>query len=74
MNRNFSVHRVKVYKLNAEGQWEDKGTGHISVEYMEVRTAAERVLDRALQRSSPTLQMQHNLPNSTFNLTIALRK
>ncbi|GLC50218.1 hypothetical protein PLESTB_000355400 [Pleodorina starrii] len=31
----FSMHRVKVYKLNAEGQWEDKGTGHISVEYME---------------------------------------
>ncbi|PNH02464.1 Serine/threonine-protein phosphatase 4 regulatory subunit 3, partial [Tetrabaena socialis] len=29
------MHRVKVYKLNAEGQWEDKGTGHISVEYME---------------------------------------
>ncbi|KAG2493475.1 hypothetical protein HYH03_008292 [Edaphochlamys debaryana] len=29
------MHRVKVYKLNTEGQWEDKGTGHISVEYME---------------------------------------
>ncbi|GIL44731.1 hypothetical protein Vafri_2247 [Volvox africanus] len=35
MHTNFSMHRVKVYKLNAEGQWEDKGTGHISVEYME---------------------------------------
>eukprot|EP00198_Chlamydomonas_reinhardtii_P002263 XP_001691599.1 predicted protein [Chlamydomonas reinhardtii] len=32
----YMVHRVKVYKLNAEGQWEDRGTGHISVEYMEV--------------------------------------
>jgi protein phosphatase-4 regulatory subunit 3 len=29
---------VKVYKLNSVGAWEDKGTGHISVEYMEVRT------------------------------------
>ncbi|EFJ49195.1 hypothetical protein VOLCADRAFT_104409 [Volvox carteri f. nagariensis] len=35
MHTNFSMHRVKVYKLNVEGQWEDKGTGHISVEYME---------------------------------------
>ncbi|GFR48535.1 hypothetical protein Agub_g10432 [Astrephomene gubernaculifera] len=35
MHTGFSMHRVKVYKLNAEGQWEDKGTGHISVEYME---------------------------------------
>lgn len=31
-----NLHRVKVYKLNEEGQWEDKGTGHISVEHMEV--------------------------------------
>ena len=31
----FPMHRVKVYKLDSEGCWEDKGTGHISVEYME---------------------------------------
>lgn len=35
----LQMHRVKVYKLNSEGTWEDKGTGHISVEYMEVRGA-----------------------------------
>lgn len=28
--------RVKVYRLNNEGLWDDKGTGHVSVEYMEV--------------------------------------
>ncbi|KAF5826045.1 hypothetical protein DUNSADRAFT_5231 [Dunaliella salina] len=27
--------RVKVYKLSDEGEWQDKGTGHISLEYME---------------------------------------
>lgn len=33
----MAVHRVKVYKLSEGGEWLDKGTGHISVEYMEVR-------------------------------------
>lgn len=28
--------RVKVYRLNDEGKWDDKGTGHVSVEYLEV--------------------------------------
>lgn len=27
--------RAKVYRLNAEGSWTDKGTGHICVEYLE---------------------------------------
>jgi hypothetical protein len=31
------VQRVKVYRLNDEGKWDDKGTGHVSVEYLEVR-------------------------------------
>ena len=30
------MQRVKVYKLNEDGLWDDKGTGHVSVEYMEV--------------------------------------
>ena len=28
--------RVKVYRLNDGGKWDDKGTGHVSVEYLEV--------------------------------------
>lgn len=31
------IQRVKVYRLNEEGLWDDKGTGHVSVELMEVR-------------------------------------
>ena len=30
------VQRVKVYRLNEEGLWDDRGTGHVSVEVMEV--------------------------------------
>ena len=27
--------RVKLYALNAERQWDDKGTGHVSSTYVE---------------------------------------
>lgn len=33
----MDIHRVKVYKLNEEGTWDDTGTGHVNVEYIEVR-------------------------------------
>ena len=29
--------RVKLYRLNDSGHWDDKGTGFASCEYMEVR-------------------------------------
>jgi len=28
--------RVKVYRLNDDGKWDDQGTGHVSVDYLEV--------------------------------------
>lgn len=31
------MQRVKVYRLNPEGLWDDKGTGSVSIEYLEVR-------------------------------------
>lgn len=38
MNQLHALHRVKVYRLEGgpTGVWVDRGTGHISVEYMEV--------------------------------------
>lgn len=48
--------RVKVYRLNDDGKWDDKGTGHVSVEYLEVRAhllyiqALSWVQDRSLWR------------------------
>jgi protein phosphatase-4 regulatory subunit 3 len=38
------MQRVKVYKLNENGTWDDKGTGHVSVEYMEQSDAAGLVV------------------------------
>uniref|UniRef100_A0A061R721 Protein phosphatase 4 regulatory subunit 3 n=1 Tax=Tetraselmis sp. GSL018 TaxID=582737 RepID=A0A061R721_9CHLO len=33
--QNFNMQRVKIYRLNRDGLWDDKGTGHVSMEYME---------------------------------------
>ena len=34
--QDFALQRVKVYSLNESGNWDDKGTGHVSVEYLVV--------------------------------------
>ena len=36
-----NLQRVKVYRLNESGHWDDKGTGHVSCEFMEVRSAVD---------------------------------
>mmetsp|Transcript_36846 Transcript_36846/g.103965 ORF Transcript_36846/g.103965 Transcript_36846/m.103965 type:complete len:862 (+) Transcript_36846:313-2898(+) len=33
--QTFNMQRVKVYRLNKDGLWDDNGTGHVSMEYME---------------------------------------
>ncbi|XP_058076120.1 uncharacterized protein LOC131224775 isoform X5 [Magnolia sinica] len=30
-----SMQRVKVYRLNDDGKWDDRGTGHVTVDYLE---------------------------------------
>jgi hypothetical protein len=30
------MQRVKVYRLNDDGKWDDQGTGHVTVDYLEV--------------------------------------
>ncbi|PKA62990.1 hypothetical protein AXF42_Ash007786 [Apostasia shenzhenica] len=30
-----SMQRVKVYRLNEQGKWDDQGTGHVAVDYLE---------------------------------------
>lgn len=32
-----SFQRVKLYRLSDDGKWDDQGTGHVTVEYMEVK-------------------------------------
>ena len=34
-NNNYEMQRVKLYKLNAEGYWDDTGTGIVSCEYVD---------------------------------------
>jgi hypothetical protein len=34
--------RVKLYQLNDVGEWDDKGTGHITCAYSEVRAGPPR--------------------------------
>lgn len=33
---NYNFQRVKVYRLNDDGKWDDHGTGHVTVDYLEV--------------------------------------
>lgn len=42
------MHRVKLYKLNTQGLWDDKGTGHVAMEFLPVRlTLDSQSFDRA---------------------------
>ncbi|XP_073053649.1 uncharacterized protein [Primulina eburnea] len=34
-NSSSSMQRVKVYRLNEDGKWDDQGTGHVTVDYLE---------------------------------------
>jgi hypothetical protein len=36
-DRALSKRRVKVYKLNAAGAWDDTGTGYVEVKVIDVR-------------------------------------
>ncbi|XP_038720091.1 serine/threonine-protein phosphatase 4 regulatory subunit 3A-like isoform X2 [Tripterygium wilfordii] len=35
MRRCFLLLRVKVYRLNDDGKWDDQGTGHVTIDYLE---------------------------------------
>ncbi|KAG5096600.1 hypothetical protein JHK82_046454 [Glycine max] len=35
---SWGILRVKVYRLNDDGKWDDQGTGHVSVDYLELLT------------------------------------
>ncbi|KAI3826043.1 hypothetical protein L1987_00085 [Smallanthus sonchifolius] len=34
-SNNNSMQRVKVYRLNDDGKWDDQGTGHVTIDYLE---------------------------------------
>jgi hypothetical protein len=45
----MDLQRVKLYKLNDEGTWDDNGTGHVSVQYLEVGEVEEDLLDSKVE-------------------------
>jgi protein phosphatase-4 regulatory subunit 3 len=34
-NSSSFMQRVKVYRLNQDGKWDDQGTGHVTVDFLE---------------------------------------
>ena len=57
--------RVKLYALNAERQWDDKGTGHVSSTYVE-RLKGISLLVRAEADGKNMLLYMTSLRNSYF--------
>ena len=55
--------RVKLYALNAERQWDDKGTGHVSSTYVE-RLKGISLLVRAEADGKNVLLYMTSLRNS----------
>lgn len=56
--------RVKVYTLNEDRQWDDRGTGHVSYSYVE-RLKGMTLLVRAEQDSSVLLESKI-LPDTAY--------
>ncbi|KAG8084768.1 hypothetical protein GUJ93_ZPchr0010g10156 [Zizania palustris] len=55
---NKSMHRVKVYRLTDDGKWDDHGTGHVTIDYIQgSREIALTVVD---EEDSDTLLL-HNI-------------
>ncbi|KAL5203449.1 hypothetical protein ABZP36_014401 [Zizania latifolia] len=55
---NKSMHRVKVYRLTDDGKWDDQGTGHATIDYIQgSREIALTVVD---EEDSDTLLL-HNI-------------
>mmetsp|Transcript_7995 Transcript_7995/g.29557 ORF Transcript_7995/g.29557 Transcript_7995/m.29557 type:complete len:842 (-) Transcript_7995:210-2735(-) len=48
-------YRVKVYRLNNEGKWDDRGTGHINVQYLESSDAVGIVVISEGHDANPLL-------------------
>ena len=61
----------QVYRLNNDGLWDDKGTGHVSVEFMEVRLGCQSTyLSARLQ--TKTLPTAFNNPTTSVRADISL--
>ncbi|MBA0753746.1 hypothetical protein Gogos_020265 [Gossypium gossypioides] len=64
--------RVKVYRLNDDGKWDDQGTGHVTVDYLEMiaYVIIQRSEDLALfvfdEEDNETLLSHHISPDDIY--------
>mmetsp|Transcript_20974 Transcript_20974/g.37366 ORF Transcript_20974/g.37366 Transcript_20974/m.37366 type:complete len:777 (+) Transcript_20974:75-2405(+) len=56
--KEFKDRRVKVYKLNAEGQWDDKGTGHVTLNPIPEEQSFEMVVQC---EENQTMLLEHRV-------------
>lgn len=59
------MERVKVYRLTADGQWDDRGTGRVSVEWMEVCCMRVRIAQLPSLHRELHIQLLMLLPKQT---------
>lgn len=57
-----------MYRLTADGQWDDRGTGRVSVEWMEVCCRRLRVVSAA----QPAQGVAHMVPNAVARADTSL--
>lgn len=64
----LQMQRVKVYRLNPEGLWDDKGTGSVSVENLEVWVAKRRAerLDERTDRLTSSVAVEFAVSSIFF--------
>ncbi|XP_010558443.1 PREDICTED: serine/threonine-protein phosphatase 4 regulatory subunit 3-like isoform X2 [Tarenaya hassleriana] len=59
-----SMQRVKVYRLNEDGKWDDRGTGHVTIDYMErTEELGLYVID---EEDNETLLVHHISPEDIY--------
>ncbi|PPS11015.1 hypothetical protein GOBAR_AA09624 [Gossypium barbadense] len=63
-SNSLQVKRVKVYRLNEDGKWDDQGTGHVSVDYLE--RSEELALYVFDQEDNETLLVHRICPDDIY--------
>ncbi|XP_047047029.1 suppressor of Mek1-like [Lolium rigidum] len=73
-----SMPRVKVYRLRGDGGWDDRGTGHVTIDYLDV--SSPKILDALPSSNSkttaggtiPVLPMEHIGSTSPNEVALAV--
>jgi len=65
--------RVKVYSYSESGSWDDMGTGHVTIDFME-RNNATTIIVRSEEDGLSLISIQHSLYQSILysDLTVLI--